>query len=232
MSALISLQNVSKTFGTGRLAFTALHPTNLDVNRGEVLLMVGPSGSGKTTLLSLMGCVLNPSTGSIFFENRRIDGLTEDALAVLRRDTLGFVFQQFNLLTSLPAIENVELPLVLRGVSRRERRERAERALVQVGLADKIHSKPNQLSGGQQQRVAIARALASDPKVLLCDEPTAALDAESGREVLTILSTLAHEQQHAVVIVTHDNRIYRYADRIIHLEDGRIVEKAADTGAH
>lgn len=232
MSALISLRGVSKTFGTGKLAFTALHPTDLDVRPGEILLLVGPSGSGKTTLLSLMGCVLSPSGGEIWLEGKRIDRCTEDELAILRRDRLGFVFQQFNLIAALNAEENVELPLVLRGASRRERREASAAALRAVGLSDKSRLKSNQLSGGQQQRVAIARALAANPRVLLCDEPTAALDAQSGREILQILSSLAHEQGRAVVIVTHDNRIFSYADRIIHIEDGRTREGDLSHEAH
>jgi putative ABC transport system ATP-binding protein len=224
MSSLLSLRNVSKTFGTGKLSFTALYPSNVEVNPGEILLLVGPSGSGKTTLLSLMGCVLSPSGGEIFLEGQRIDGLKEDKLSLIRRDKLSFVFQQFNLISSLNSQDNVELPLVLRGTPRRERKERAVKALEAVGLGSKLKAKPAQLSGGQQQRVAIARALASDPKILLCDEPTAALDTQSGRDVMKILQDLAHRDGRAVVVVTHDTRVFAYGDRILYLEDGRLVE--------
>jgi putative ABC transport system ATP-binding protein len=224
MSSLLSLRNVSKTFGTGKLSFTALYPSDVEVKSGEILLLVGPSGSGKTTLLSLMGCVLSPTSGEIFLEGQRIDGLKEDRLALIRRDKLSFVFQQFNLISSLNSQDNVELPLVLRGTPRRERKERAIKALEAVGLGSKLKSKPAQLSGGQQQRVAIARALASDPKILLCDEPTAALDTQSGRDVMKILQDLARRDGRAVVVVTHDTRVFTYGDRVLYLEDGRLVE--------
>ena len=215
-------RGIGKVFGAGDLAARALHPTDLEVRRGEVLVVMGPSGSGKTTLLSLLGLVLSPTEGEVLVDGRSVARASPDELAGLRRDRLGFVFQQFNLLPSLSALENAAVPLLLAGLSRRERDARAGRALELVGMADRRAARPRQLSGGQQQRVAIARALVNDAPVLLCDEPTASLDGGTGRGVLEALARLARGGR-AVVIVTHDDRVLPIADRLVHVVDGRVV---------
>ncbi len=215
-------RGIGKVFGRGDLAARALHPSDIQVRRGEVLVIMGPSGSGKTTLLSILGLVLSPTEGEVLAEGRSVSKATPDELAILRRDRLGFVFQQFNLLPSLGALENAAVPLLLSGASRSERLARGMRALELVGMADKRSANPRQLSGGQQQRVAIARALVNDAPVLLCDEPTASLDGATGREVLATLSELAKGGR-AVVIVTHDERVLSIADRLVNVVDGRVV---------
>jgi putative ABC transport system ATP-binding protein len=219
-------RGIGKVFGTGTLSVRALHPTDIAVNRGEVLVVMGPSGSGKTTLLSILGLVLEPSEGRVLVGGEDVTGAGADTLAQLRRDRVGFIFQQFNLLSGLTALENVSLPLLLRGTGARERTARAREVLGAVAMGDKAASKARQLSVGQQQRVAIARALVADAGVLLCDEPTASLDGETGRGVLKTLQTLAHSDARAVVIVTHDDRVLRFADRLVHVDDGRAREEA------
>jgi putative ABC transport system ATP-binding protein len=231
-------RGVGKVFGRGDLASRALHPTDLQLRRGEVLVIMGPSGSGKTTLLSILGLVLSPTEGEVLAEGRSVAGATPDELAVLRRDRLGFVFQQFNLLPSLTALENAAVPLLLSGAGGGERREKALRALERVGMADKRSARPRELSGGQQQRVAIARALVNDAPVLLCDEPTASLDGATGRGILETLRALASGGR-AVAVVTHDDRVLSIADRLVQVVDGRVLPAAnaaalapAAAGAH
>jgi putative ABC transport system ATP-binding protein len=218
-------RGIGRVFGRGGLAFRALHPTDIQLRRGEVLVIMGPSGSGKTTLLSILGLVLSPTEGEVLAEGRSVSGATPDELAVLRRDRLGFVFQQFNLLPSLNALENAAVPLLLSGVSAARRREQGLRALELVGMANRRSARPRQLSGGQQQRVAIARALVNDAPVLLCDEPTASLDGTTGRGILATLRALA-DGGRAVAIVTHDDRVLSIADRLVHVADGRVVPAA------
>jgi putative ABC transport system ATP-binding protein len=220
---VIEGRGVGKVFGRGALAARALHPTDLEVRRGEVLVIMGPSGSGKTTLLSILGLVLSPSEGEVRVEGRSMAGASAEALAVVRRDRVGFVFQQFNLLPSLSALENAAVPLLLAGARREERQARALRALELVGMADRRSDRPRSLSGGQQQRVAIARALVNEAPVLLCDEPTASLDGATGRGVLETLRDLARRENRAVVIVTHDERALPFADRVVHVIDGRAL---------
>jgi putative ABC transport system ATP-binding protein len=221
-------RGISKVFGTGELAVRALHPTDVSVHRGEVLVIMGPSGSGKTTLLSILGLVLSPTEGDVLVDGRSVIGATADTLAQFRRDRVGFVFQQFNLLAGLSALENVAIPLLLRGMPAGERNDRSMRALDLVSMKAKHATKARLLSGGQQQRVAIARALVADAAVLLCDEPTAALDGATGRSVLGTLKALARSENRAVVIVTHDDRVLRIADRLIHVEDGRATEEPTE----
>jgi putative ABC transport system ATP-binding protein len=216
-------RGIGEVFGRGDLAVRALHPTDLAIRRGEVVVIMGPSGSGKTTLLSVLGLVLSPTEGEVFVNGQSTASATRDEMAVLRRDGMGFVFQQFNLLPSLTAVENVAVPLLLAGVPRAERIARAVQALALVGMADRRAARPRLLSGGQQQRVAIARALVNEAPVLLCDEPTASLDGETGRGVLAVLRTLATTANRAIVVVTHDDRVLPYADRIVHVIDGRVV---------
>jgi len=225
MQTAISVWNLTKIYSSGEAAVRALDGVKLDVNRGEVVLLMGPSGSGKTTLLSIMGCILKPTSGNVRICGREVTGLSEKELPRVRLDHIGFIFQGFNLFPTLTAGENIELALDLKGIRGRKAQRRAVKLLEQVGLGDKYNVFPADLSGGQKQRVAIARALAGEPDVILADEPTAALDSHSGLTVMKMLRTLAHEQGRAVVIVTHDNRTLGFADRIVHIEDGKILEQ-------
>jgi putative ABC transport system ATP-binding protein len=220
----ISVENLSKVYGQGASAVRALDDINFQVEGGEVVLLMGPSGSGKTTLLSVMGCILRPSSGRIQIQGQDVTGLSERKIPSIRLKQIGFIFQGFNLFPTLTAGENVEISLDLHGVRGRKAKLRAAELLDQVGLADKYKAYPADLSGGQKQRVAIARALAGEPAIILADEPTAALDSTSGRMVMNMLKALAHERSRAVVIVTHDNRVLEYGDRIAHIEDGKITQ--------
>ena len=223
MQSAISVRDLVKTYVEGATGVTALRGVDLDVYPGELVLLMGPSGSGKTTLLSIMGCILTATSGSIMVASREVSALDEKALPSVRLEHIGFVFQGFNLFPTLTAGENVELMLDLKGIRGREAKGRAAELLDQVGLASKYDSFPANLSGGQKQRVAIARALAGDPKIILADEPTAALDSHTGRKVMEMMRDLAHEKGRAVVIVTHDSRMHDLADRTIHIEDGLIA---------
>jgi putative ABC transport system ATP-binding protein len=218
----VSVRDVTKTYAQGEAPMRALDGVDLDVHRGELVLLMGPSGSGKTTLLSVIGCILRPTGGTIRILGREVSTLPERELPRIRLEHIGFVFQGFNLFPTLTAEANVALALDLKGIPRREAARRSAVLLEQVGLEAKRDAYPADLSGGQKQRVAIARAIAGDPPVVLADEPTAALDTHSGRVVMDLLRTLAHERDRSVVIVTHDNRMLGYADRIVHLEDGRL----------
>jgi putative ABC transport system ATP-binding protein len=222
MNSVVSAEKVTKVFGKGALAVPALRGVDFAVDRGEFVILAGPSGSGKTTLLSLLGCVLKPTTGAVRLFGEDVAGKTEDELPALRRQFIGFIFQGHNLFASMTALENVVVQLELRGVARAEARREAERLLEQVGLADKLDTKPGDLSGGQRQRIAIARAVAGSPPLVLADEPTASLDAQTGLAVTEMLRSLAKERGHTVVVVTHDNRIFHLADRIVHIDDGLI----------
>lgn len=225
MNTAISVREVSKTYASGAAQVRALDRVSLDARFGELLMLMGPSGSGKTTLVSIMGCILRATHGSVKVCGTEVTALDERQLPKVRLDHLGFIFQGFNLFPALRAIENVELALRLKGIGGSEARRRAGALLEQVGLSAKASSYPSDLSGGQKQRVAIARALAGEPAILLADEPTAALDSTSGRTVMELLASLAHERGRAVVIVTHDSRALAYADRIVHIEDGRILKE-------
>ncbi len=224
MQPVIAVHNVTKTYSPGAAAVHALNGVNLAVQSGEVVFLMGPSGSGKTTLLSVMGCILSPTAGSVRIRGREVAGLPERELPAIRLAHIGFVFQGFNLFPTLSAGENVELALDLKGIRGRNARRRAMDLLEQVGIREKFAVFPADLSGGQKQRVAIARALAGAPDILLADEPTAALDSHVGRRILELVRSLAHSQGVAVVIVTHDSRMLQFADRLVHIEDGRIVE--------
>jgi ABC-type lipoprotein export system ATPase subunit len=221
---LLEAIGAGRVYGEGALAVRVLHPSDVAILPGEVVVLAGPSGSGKTTLLSILGLVLLPTEGEVRLLGERVSTLPPDRLAVLRRRALGFVFQQFNLLAGLSAAENVELPLLLDGVPGAERRRRATLALERVDLAGHAHKKPRELSGGQQQRVAIARATVTSPRVILCDEPTASLDRDSGQLVLDLLSRLAADGERAVLVVTHDERVMRIGTRLVTLADGKISE--------
>jgi putative ABC transport system ATP-binding protein len=223
MTGQISIRRVTKVFQEGIHQVPVLHGIDLDVSAGEVVLIMGPSGSGKTTLLSIMGCILRATAGSVRIAGQEVATLPERELPCVRLQHIGFIFQGFNLFPTLTVGENVELSLELKGIRHTEAKLEARRLLEQVELAAKYDSFPADLSGGQKQRVAVARALAGSPGLILADEPTAALDSHSGRNVMQILRQLAHAQNRAVVVVTHDNRVLEFGDRVIRMEDGRIV---------
>jgi putative ABC transport system ATP-binding protein len=229
-NSIIRARGVSKIYREGAAELRALSAVDLDIRAGQLTLLMGPSGSGKTTLLSILGCILRPSEGRLHLLGEEAIALSEKELSRIRRETIGFVFQGFNLFPTLTATENIELSLDVRGVRGKDARRRAEELLLEVGLNDREHAFPADLSGGQKQRVAIARALTGDPPILLADEPTAALDSTSGRAVIELLQRLAHQHGRAVVMVTHDPRVLSYGDRILHLEDGRLIRE--ESGGH
>ena len=231
MSSAISVRNVTKEFVEGPNRVQVLHGVDFDVEQGEVVLLMGPSGSGKTTLLSIMGCILRATSGSVQVAGREVATLRERELPAIRLENIGFIFQGFNLFPTLTVGENVELALDLKGVRGSKAKEEAIWLLDQVGLAAKRDSFPSDLSGGQKQRVAIARALSGSPSVILADEPTAALDSQSGRNVMEMMHELAHKHGRGVVVVTHDNRVLEFGDRMVHMEDGRIAEAMTEAAA-
>jgi putative ABC transport system ATP-binding protein len=220
---VIIARSLSKTFLSGSASVAALRGISIDIRRGEVTLLRGPSGSGKANLLSIFGCILSPDGGSLRICTRNVLGLDEQERAGVRLNQIGFIFQGFNLFPTLRVWENVAIALDLRGVAPRTAKTKAEEVLARVGLADKCKSMPGELSGGQKQRVAIARAVVGDPTIVLADEPTAALDWESGSSVMALLRELAIQNGRAVVIVTHDERATAYADRIVTMRDGAIA---------
>jgi putative ABC transport system ATP-binding protein len=227
-AVVAELIGASKKFKSGNVEIIALQRTDLKLRKGELLLIIGPSGSGKTTLISLLGCVLYPTEGCVCINKINTKDLNEKKLAKLRREEIGFVFQNFNLVAPLSAEENIKIPLVLNKMPKESIRQKAQKALDWVELGNRRKSIPKQLSGGEQQRVAIARALVSDPSIILCDEPTASLDSRSIDVILQELRGLADAGK-SVAVVTHDPRLERYADRIIHLENGKIVDQSQDT---
>ncbi|MBN1934088.1 MAG: ABC transporter ATP-binding protein, partial [Anaerolineae bacterium] len=220
-----------KSFLMGKEAVQALRGIDLDVARGEMVCLMGPSGSGKTTLLNILGGLEEPSRGHVIIKEQNVVGMSEDRLARLRLLTMGFIFQSYNLLANFTAQENVEAPMALAGVRRRERHKRAADLLALVGLSDRAHHYPGELSGGQQQRVAIARALANDPDILIGDEITGDLDSTTGFEVMEIIHRLNQERETTVVYVTHDPRMAGYASRTIQIQDGRILPATGNSGA-
>ncbi|MEQ1949655.1 MAG: ABC transporter ATP-binding protein [Bryobacteraceae bacterium] len=228
---MIEIRNLTKTYGEGSAAVHALSGVDLDVTPGEVLMLMGPSGSGKTTLLSIMGCILRATSGSVRIGGQETAGLKESELSRVRLENFGFIFQGFNLFPALTVQENVEVMLHLKSVRGSAARQRSQALLEQVGLADKRKRYPSELSGGQKQRVAIARALAGEPPIILADEPTAALDSHSGTAVMELVVNLARQRNRAVVVVTHDPRVLHYADRIVRMQDGRIVEGPEEVAA-
>ncbi|MEW6323828.1 MAG: ABC transporter ATP-binding protein [Nitrospirota bacterium] len=228
--ALIALEQAGKRYRSGPIEVTALQDATLSVERGESVAIIGPSGSGKTTLLDLLGCLSRPTSGRYRLDGTDVSALPEPELAAIRNRMIGFVFQTFHLLPRNTAVQNVALPLLYAGIDRIERERRAEEALRRVGLADRMHHRPNQLSGGQQQRVAIARALVTRPSLILADEPTGNLDSASGREIMRLLASL-HGQGTTVIVVTHNQDIADHAERVIALRDGRIVEDKIMAGA-
>lgn len=223
-NSALSVHQLSKTFGEGEIAVHAVRNIDLIVEPGEVVLIMGPSGSGKTTLLLMLGAMLRPTTGSILIDGIDLATTPERGLPALRANHLGFIFQDFNLLSALTALENVELACNLAGVVGRAASERAEELLRRIGLGMRLRFYPDQLSGGEKQRVAIARALANKPTVVLADEPTANLDSSHGRDIARVLRQLANEQHCSIVVVSHDERLREIADRTLWLEDGAFRE--------
>ena len=221
-SHVAELIGASKVYKNGPVEIVALHPTDLVLKRGEMLLIIGPSGSGKTTLLSLIGCVLYPTEGCVCIHGTNTKDLSDRQLARLRREKIGFVFQNYNLIGPLTSEDNVRVPLILNKLSKEEIQKKSRQALHTVGLNDRKRSIPKQLSGGEQQRVAIARALVNEPSIILCDEPTASLDSDSMGVVMDEVRKLA-DSGTAVALVTHDLRLKDYADQIVYLEHGKLV---------
>jgi putative ABC transport system ATP-binding protein len=222
-------RGVTKEFGSGDTRALALRGVDVDIEYGEATLLVGPSGCGKTTLISIIAGLLNPTDGEVSVLGRDLSGMRGAELVNFRKQNIGFVFQQYNLLPALTAAENAAVPLVIGGEYRTKAIRSAKDLLAEVGLEARVNAYPSQLSGGQQQRVAIARALIHQPRLMVCDEPTAALDAHSGQTVMQLLKRVAVQQDRALIIVTHDSRVYQFGDRIVHMSDGRVeqVEEAA-----
>jgi len=229
---LIRLSGITKVYGKGRAAFEALKGIDLIIDEGDFVAIMGPSGSGKSTVMNLLGCLDSPTSGSYEFQGVRVERMTRNQRALLRRHFLGFVFQGFNLLARTTALENVELPLIYRGDPAAARHAAARNALDQVGLSGWEHHAPNELSGGQQQRVAIARAIVTGPKVLLADEPTGNLDSRNSREIMELISRLNLEHGITVLMVTHEPDMAAYAKRIVHFVDGRVESDTRQEGNH
>lgn len=220
---LIQVDNMIHSYVMAGETMTILKGLSFTIEHGEFVAIIGPSGSGKSTLMNMLGCLDVANEGDYYLDGQEIRKLSDNKLAQIRNEKIGFIFQNFNLLPKLSAVENVELPLIYRGISHRERREIARNALIRVGLEERIDHRPAELSGGQQQRVAIARALAGTPPILLADEPTGALDSKTGKEVLQMIKEL-NEQGHTIILITHDLDIAEQAKRIIRIQDGNLVE--------
>jgi putative ABC transport system ATP-binding protein len=219
-STIIDLDDVSKVYQMGDTQVEALKSSNVDIEEGEFVAIMGPSGSGKSTLMNMIGALDTPSSGEVEVGSQAISQLSQDELALLRSKKVGFIFQQFNLIPSMNATENVALPMLFRGKSKKQRTQRAEKLLEKVGLGDRLHHMPSELSGGQRQRVSIARALANDPEIILADEPTGNLDTETGEKIMDLLTELNNEGK-TIIMVTHDENDAEYADRIINIVDGK-----------
>lgn len=222
MAPLIEFKDIYKIYHMGDTEVHAIDGISLSVYRGEFVAIVGQSGSGKSTCMNIIGCLDVPTSGQYFLDDRDVSQMNDDEQAEIRNKKLGFIFQQYNLITKLNVLQNVELPLLYAGLSEKEQEERALASLERVGLREKAQNMPAQLSGGQQQRVSIARALAGDPSIILADEPTGALDSRTGKEVLGFLKQL-HKEGNTIVLITHDNTIAAQAERVIRIQDGRVV---------
>lgn len=220
---VIKLENVWKTYKLGKMDLPILKGINLKINPGSFTTIMGPSGSGKSTLMYLLGLLDMPSEGKIYLEDRDVSRFSEDKLAQLRGKKIGFIFQQFNLLQNLTALENVMLPMIFQGASQEQRREKAEVLLDSVDLEHRVNHRPKEMSGGEQQRIAIARSLVNNPEILIADEPTGNLDSKTGKTVMEILTKLHKEQHKTIVVVTHDPTIAHYSQSIVHIQDGQIV---------
>ena len=224
-STIIETRMINKVFNLGMdNELHVLKDINLEIKRGDFIAILGPSGSGKTTLLDLMGCLLKPTDGEILIDGVITNHLNDDELAHIRREKIGFVFQQYNLISTQTAVENVELPMRIAGVHRNDSRRRAVKLLRMVGLGERLNHRPTQLSGGEQQRVAIARSLANNPRIIMGDEPTGNLDTKTGKSILDLLKKLNEEKNYTIIVVSHDLRVKKYARRIINLMDGRVAK--------
>ncbi len=224
LNPLLQFKDVWKTYYLGAQTLDVLKGITLEIYEEEFVAVLGPSGSGKSTMMNLLGLLDVPSKGFIFVESQDVRKMTESQLAQLRGKKIGFVFQQFNLISALTALENVMLPMMFQNVAESERRQRAQELLTKVGLADRMHHKPTELSGGQQQRVAIARSLANNPEIILADEPTGNLDSASGKQIMDLLIELHEKEKKTIILVTHDNSLVKHAKRIIRLRDGQVVK--------
>ena len=222
MTEMIALTGVCKVYRMGETEVRALDGVSLDIGGGEYVAIMGPSGSGKSTMMNIIGCLDTPSSGSYRLNGNEIERMDDDALAEIRNREIGFIFQTFNLLPRTDALKNVELPLVYSGLSRKERLQRAEKALEAVGLGDRMHHRPNEMSGGQRQRVAIARALVNEPSIVLADEPTGNLDSKTGEEIMALIDEL-HAGGNTIILVTHEEELARRAARVVRLKDGKVL---------
>ena len=231
-ASLIELRGLAKTYGKGDAEFKALKGVDLSIDTGEFVAVMGPSGSGKSTLMNLLGCLDTPTSGSYIFQGIPVEGLSKDQRSLIRRHALGFIFQGFNLLARTSTLENVELPLLYRGYSRKQRHEMAREALASVGIADKERNTPAELSGGQQQRVAIARAIVTNPGTLFADEPTGNLDSKTTVEIMNLLRRLNSERGISIIMVTHEDEVSSYAERIVRVKDGLIESDLKNPGWH
>lgn len=220
---IVEIKNLQKQYTLGGETVTALDNVSLLINKGDFIAIIGPSGSGKSTLMNMIGCLDTPDSGDYYLDGKNVFTLKNKELAEVRNHKIGFIFQSFNLLTKQSALENVEMPLIYRGLSNKERKEVALEALDKVGLLERAGHRPTELSGGQQQRVAIARALAGNPPILLADEPTGALDSKTGIEVMKLIKDL-NNQGHTIILITHDLEIAKQAKRVIRIQDGRLME--------
>ena len=228
--SLIELRGLTKTYGHGDAAFQALAGVDLSIARGEFVAVMGPSGSGKSTLMNLLGCLDTPSSGSYIFKGIAVETLNKDQRSLIRRHALGFIFQGFNLLARTSALENVELPLLYRGYSRKQRQQMARAALLSVGIPEKERNTPAELSGGQQQRVAIARAIVTNPDTLFADEPTGNLDSKTTKDIMRLLCKLNSERGISIIMVTHEDDVATYAKRIVRVSDGLIESDVRNAG--
>lgn len=218
---LIEIKNLYKNYEMGDLSVPALFNINLNIQQNEYVAIMGPSGSGKSTLMNILGCLDTPTSGTYHFRDEDVSSFNDDALSAMRNKEIGFIFQNFNLLPKLDALQNVEMPLIYAGIKTHERRERAIHALERVGLKERMHHKPSELSGGQRQRVAVARALVSKPGILLADEPTGALDSKTGEDIMQLFEEL-HQDGNTIILITHEHDIASYAHRTIFIKDGSI----------
>jgi len=220
---IIKLENVWKIYQLGKMELPVLKGIDLDINRGAFVVILGPSGSGKSTMLNMVGCLDLPTRGKVFLDGQDISKMSEDELAQVRGKKIGFVFQQFNLLQNLNALENVTIPMIFQGKSEKERTERAKFLLASLGLEDRMSHKPMELSGGEQQRIAIVRALSNDPEIVVADEPTGNLDSTTGKRIMDILIDLHKNEKKTIIVVTHDPTIANYSSQVVHIKDGRLV---------